>query len=651
MSRKPNQTSSIMARYFYQMLILVLLTQGSKIVAAGADLHADGELDPQRISQIEAMLSAQPAGFGRPIADRIFWASAKTREQFRSNIVAEAESLLRRKFPAWNDTLYLEFSRNGNRPPGERMLRQRHGWLYPLVLAECLEDQGRFLPLLNKVLREYTRERTWVLPAHDWELVNFRGERCTVDLASSAFAADLAQNLYWLGDRLDPAVRKDVATAIDTRIFAAFKRSLATGHDAFWLGSTNDPVKNNWNAVCLAGVVSAARTILPDRHDRAVFLAAGEHYSRYFINGFREDGYCDEGAGYWAYGFGNFVLLREALVNATGGQIDLFAQPKIRRIAEYGVHIQMTDGLAPPFADCRFGTVIDPELLSYCRQTLGLEVGSNDAAGAVNPLHQIAFLFMSQTPPPNSSGGATKDIETLQLRSFFDQAGVLLCRPADGQSSCLSAAIKAGGNGSHSHNDIGSFVIAVQGKQVVGDPGGPYAYDDKTFGPHRFDRKLLNSYGHSVPVVGGQLQLDATKIQPKVIGTNFTGVEDEIEIDLKPAYPVATLKNLVRTMRFSRQGEGRVTIEDTVSFSRPEKFEAAIQTPGSIRRTGEHSFEFTFEGRRLSAEVQTADGFEVSQERITEMGAPTFTRLGMKLKKPITDSRITITFRPLTSPR
>lgn len=613
-------------------------------VEAGFAAGSIGELSPERISQIAAMLPAEPAGFGRPVSDRAFWNAAAKREALR-DVVTEAGALLGQNFPAWDDELYQEFSRNGNRPPAERMIRQRRAWLQPLVLAECIENQGRFLPLLNKVLLEYTREPGWVLPAHDWGLSNFRREKFTVDLSSSAFAADLAQSLHWLGDRLDPAVRKEVMAAIQARVFDPFQRALPSGGDAFWLGSKRDPVKNNWNAVCLAGVVSAARAILPDRRERALFLAAGEHYSRYFINGFRDDGYCDEGAGYWAYGFGDYVLLRETLADATDGRIDLLAQPKIRKIAEYGVHIRMTDGLAPPFADCRFGTRTDPGLVDYCNRTLGLGLRKLESPQPIRA-GQLTFLFMTETVLATPAGQAGAASRPADLRSFFDQAGVLVCRPSTGSAAQLSAAIKAGGNSSHSHNDIGAFAIALRGWQVVGDPGGPHAYDNKTFGPQRYDFKILNSFGHPVPVVAGQLQVDATKVRPRVLKTRFTEAEDEIQIDLKPAYAVPTLKKLVRTMRFSRAGDGQVTIEDAVSFSRPETFEVALQTLGTFQRRGESGFEFVFEGQRLTVEVRTPDGFELTLERISELRAPEFTRLGMKLRQPVTSATVTMTFRP-----
>lgn len=634
--------STAMSRLVFRAAGLFLFFTATVCCLAAAPYR---ELDDKRISQIEAMLPAQPAGFGRPIMDRAFWSAAMTIEA-ASNVVAEAEALLGKDFPAWSDDLYLEFSRTGTRPPGEKMLRARSAWLYPLVVAECVENQGRFLSSINKVLREYAAEPTWVLPAHDWGLENFQGRKCTVDLRSSEFGADLAQAVYLLGDQLDPEVRKQVGTAIEERIFAPFRQNLITGKGHHWLGSKTEPVQNNWNAVCLAGIAGAARTLLPDRHERAVFLAAGEHYSQYFINGFRADGYCEEGAGYWAYGFGKYVLLREILADATAGRVDLFANPKIRKIAEYGIRIQMMDGLAPPFADSRFGTKADAGLVAYCQRTLGLGDQSDNEKNAPGR-KTLAEIFKTETLCAASRGESGSREGSESLRSFFDVTGVLVCRPAPGTGSRLSAAIKAGGNGSHSHNDIGSFVIASGGTQLVGDPGGPHAYDNKTFGPERYERKILNSFGHPVPVVAGQLQVDATKVHPKILKTKFTATRDEIQIDLKPAYNVPDLKRLVRTLTFSRAGAGEVVIRDAVSFASPQAFEVAIPTLGIFRRVGERGIEFEFEGRKLFADVQTPDGFELTTERIEELGAPAFTRLGFKLLQPVKQAEVVVTFKPV----
>ena len=120
--------------------------------------------------------------------------------------------------------------------------------------------------------------------------------------------------------------------------------------------------------------------------------------------------------------------------------------------------------------------------------------------------------------------------------------------------------------------------------------------------------------------------------------------------DLKsnPDQPhVPELKKLVRAMTFSRSGAGEVKIRDTVSFSTPQNFEVAIQTFGSFRRVDERTIEIEFAGTKLRTEVQTPDGFDITEERIEELSAPAFTRIGIKLKKPVLNGEVSVIFRPV----
>ena len=628
-----------MKRIFIFLSLLQFLTGGSFAATPYA------ELNPDRVRQIEAMLPAQSAGFGKPIDDRAFWGSPAMVVACGS-AVADAEKLLGKTFPPWNDDLYLDYSRTGHRPPGEKMITGRQTWLYPLVIAECLENKGRFLPQINHVLQSVAEQPTWTLPAHDWQLDNFHRKKYFVDLNASSFGADLAESLYLLGDRVVPVVRKELAVALEARIFAPIRYSLITGEGTYYLGSQSQPVQNNWNAVCLAGVAGAARTILSDRYDRAVFLAAGEHYSQYYINSISDDGYCDEGPGYWSYGFGHYAVLRAILMDATGGRIDLFANAKIQKVATYGVRIQMPGHLLPPFEDCRFGTLADTNLVSYCNQVLRLGIKSYEQSSAMIP-KDLATIFLPVTPCATAKPGDLTDTALPGLRSFFEDAGVLVCRPDSDTASQLGVAIKAGGNGSHSHNDIGSYVIALGGEILAGDPGGPFAYNNKVFGPQRFTYKLLNSFGHPVPVVAGQLQLDATKVHPQVLRTHFTGVADEIAMDLKPAYDVPELRELVRTMRFTRTADGAVVIEDHVVYSKPMAFEEGLPTLGKFKRVNACIFVFALGGEKIQVQVETPDGFKLTSERIEELDAPAFSRLGFKLTKPVTNATVKVTFRPV----
>ena len=220
-------------------LLAVLVAAFCAFRAAAADTF--GELKPARVAEIAAMLPETATGFGRPCADRKFWEDPALRSRLRKT-VAEAEKLLSKPMPAWSDDAYLEFSRKGTRPAGEKMQGQRSRLLGPLVLAECLENRGRFTAKLNEILEEYAKEPTWTLAAHDRSLACFRRESYSVDLRSSAFGFELAQALYLLGGKVAPETREHVMAALRERVFVPVQKSLETGKGSYWLGSKKSPV-------------------------------------------------------------------------------------------------------------------------------------------------------------------------------------------------------------------------------------------------------------------------------------------------------------------------------------------------------------------------------------------------------------------------
>ena len=248
---------------------------------------------------------------------------------------------------------------------------------------------------------------------------------------------------------------------------------------------------------------------------------------------------------------------------------------------------------------------------------------------------------------PDGEAKAESGASSIGLRSFFEKAGVLVCRPGNAGGARLGAAIKAGGNSSHSHNDIGAFVIALDGALPVGDPGGPHAYNNETFSSKRYTYNILNSFGHPVPVVGGKLQEDATKCAPKVLSTRFTDAEDEIVIDMKPAYAVDGLRVLERRMRYSRAGSGSVVVEDRMEAGKPLDFEIALPTTGTCTRVDGKTLEFTAGKARLRATIECPGLLVFTETAVTELGAPTFRRVGMKLEKPAKSVTVKVTFRPV----
>ncbi|NIL99270.1 MAG: hypothetical protein GTO62_19765, partial [Planctomycetales bacterium] len=53
--------------------------------------------------------------------------------------------------------------------------------------------------------------------------------------------------------------------------------------------------------------------------------------------------------GYWNYGFGHYLMLAETIWQATGGKVDLLAEPKIEQIALFGRRMEILPGVYPAF--------------------------------------------------------------------------------------------------------------------------------------------------------------------------------------------------------------------------------------------------------------------------------------------------------------
>jgi len=604
-------------------------------------------LSPERVREVAAMLPERPAGVGRPTSDRVAWDKLAANAAYQQ-AVKRAEPLLKLPIPEQPDDLFLDFSRTGNRTRWQKVASERRSRVTWLVLAECLENKGRFLPAIEQVVAALCAERTWVMPAHDRSLANFNGKSIDIDLASSALAWNLATADFLLGDKLSAETPRLIGENVRRRVLDPY-RAMFTGarKPNWWMLTTN-----NWNAVCLAGVTGAALTTIESRDDRGRFVVAAEKYSRNFLAGFTPDGYCSEGLGYWDYGFGHYVLLSETIWQATGGKLDLFARPEVKAPATFGSRIQIIGGVSPAFADCGVTTRPAPEIMFYVNRRFGLGLADYDELAASATLGSLfeAMLYAfpnsaSQTKPaPRTSTGP-------ELRSWFDHAGVLIGRPAPGSKCRMGVALKGGHNAEHhNHNDVGSYVVVLGERPVLLDPGAE-TYTARTFSSQRYESKLLNSFGHPVPVVAGQLQRPGRDGQAKVLEAKFSDLVDTLKLDIRSAYPCPDLKMLERTFVYSREGAGSLTVTDRVEFASPQSFATALITKGGWRQLDGRSLVVYDLDEAVRVEISAAGSeFTIQAEEIHEDAPVQPTRLGIVLTQPVTSASVTMAITPMDLP-
>lgn len=597
-------------------------------------------LDSVRVNQLVNIVSDKPKGLGEPASNRAAWNRVAARTKYEA-FIERVNKLDMANLPKWDDALYLEYQKQGVRKNADKMMGDRTKWLPQFVFAECLEYKGNFLPSIEYLIKELIGQKAWTLPAHDKGNKNFEGREYDVDLNAAKMATFLSQTLYLLGDKLSQKTQNDIKEALRIRIFEPVLQTFKTRKNHWWLTTTN-----NWNAVCLSGVTGAAFAVLPNKYDRAVFAAIAERYSQNYLAGYSDDGYCTEGLGYYNYGFGNFISLREFLLVGTNKKLDLFQDAKMKNIALYPLNLEIINQVWPSISDCRAGTKVSESILWYCNKSLGLGIKKYNEITVKNPDDLVvdAIKLFSDNIMVNTAGNAVK--EGYQIRSYFEKTGVLISRPTDAEkSNAMGVAIKGGTNNeAHNHNAMGSYSIVVGKEMLMGDPGGPLFYNAKTFTSERYTLfKSLASYGHPVPLVAGVQQRPGELAKTKVLKTDFSKDKDKLVMDIRSAYLLPTLKKLEREFIYDRSQNGELTVKDIFSFSSPQLFETALTTRAKWKQINDTQLLLEGGSGKLLVTIQAPCTIKIVSEDIEE-SQPVFTRIGIQLQKPLADGEVKLVF-------
>ncbi|MDR1925022.1 MAG: heparinase II/III-family protein [Planctomycetaceae bacterium] len=532
-----------------------------------------------RAGEVVLFLAKEPFCVGRRVGDRAAWGLLQ-----KSNIIKDAEKLLNTPIPELPEALYKEYYRNGNRTNYQNVRSQKYRRIAVFVLAECIEDKGRFIAPLEETIRSICADPSWTLPAHDRNAEIYDGKAVYIDLVSSDTSVELGLAVSWLGEKLSRGVRELIYENVERRTLRPYEQAVKSGNIGrnWWITGGN-----NWNSVCHANVVGAVLALVGDTSRRAWYIAAAETFMQPFLNGFTEDGYCSEGIGYWNYGFGHFVDLSEMVHQATGGKVDFLTMPKVKNCALFGVRMEVVPGKFAAFADCAIDAKPSPSLVKFLSRRF--QFGFTDYENYQDKLSNLKstgiYCFpnsATNTPPNRKQPTPLED-----LRTEFPNAGVMIFRPRAGETKQIAVACKGGHNAEqHNHNDVGSFTVMFAGGMQIIDPGGEI-YTQRTFSNKRYQSNLLNSFGHSVPVINGQQQKSGNNTNAKIIAKMFSDKKDSCTINYAAAYGLKELKKLERTFELTRAdadeagragGTNVLTVTDEVELETAGSFETALIT-------------------------------------------------------------------------
>ena len=153
---------------------------------------------------------------------------------------------------------------------------------------------------------------------------------------------------------------------------------------------------------------------------------------------------------------------------------------------------------------------------------------------------------------------------------WLDGIQVMTARCTEGTSKCYFVAAKGGHNAeSHNHNDVGNFVVYVDGRPILIDIGVE-TYSRKTFSSQRYEIWTMQSAWHNLPTIDGVMQSPGRQFAARDVRYEADDDHAQLKLDIAGTYPKqANLKSWVRTIRLNRGKD--IAITEEYALEKPAK--------------------------------------------------------------------------------
>ncbi|MCL2362133.1 MAG: heparinase II/III-family protein [Defluviitaleaceae bacterium] len=493
--------------------------------------------------------------------------------------ISAGEKFLTYKWPALTADMYFTLGKTGQLKPHWDLFRERRSALGLLIFAECMEGKGRFIDQVINGIIATCEESSWIQPLgmakKGFDIPNETDHE--VDLTSSETASLLTWAFYLLGDAIDAKskrIRERVKDVVSARVIKYY----LDRDDYWWMGFTGDRT-NNWNPWCNLNVIICLLIMEDDPDVRARGLYKVFRSLDAYVEAYSPDGCCDEGPMYWGAAGGGLFQCLEMLHEASGGAIDVFDNEKLKLIGQYITKTFIDDEYFVNYADGDAIAPISGTIYRYGK-AIGDEGMMKLGAGAKRIEPRIFDWFQ---PYMFLHDFFREDIGTesgyYPAQSWLWKTGVMSAREFEGSAKGFFLSAKAGNNlESHNHNDIGNFVVYVNGKPLFIDIGTE-EYSVKTFSSGRYEIWYIRSDYHNCIQVSGVDQLDGGDYYAQDVECVQNEASSLISMELKNAYPEsAGIKSWKRDITLNRQSKS-ISITDDFNLDGLRPVSRFLVTP------------------------------------------------------------------------
>ena len=455
-------------------------------------------------------------------ADRAAWEQVAPAD--REMLLTYAESWHNQPWPMLTAGMYASFIRTGSRRDCENPYFDRRRRLCSAVLHVCLTGEMTMLPDVEDGVVLLCEESAWAISAH----ANLSREHPFPDERAKIvdlFAAQTAMILSFTAQLLEGVLHPDLHQRIRREVERRILRPFMDNDGEWWMGFTRKNL-NNWTPWIISNVLMAANVW--HFGGTALIERACMMLDRW-LDCVPEDGGCDEGAGYWNMAGGAFLDCLMTLESMCG--MDLWANEKVCRMMSYPELVYLGNGWFANFADCDARPYISGERLQYA----GLKTGNAALVRMGVEMWGSPLKELSDTPHLSrllmrifAKPAEIEQIEVGQKDVYLPDLQVRLVEQ-DG----TTVAMKGGHNDeNHNHNDVGSFLMAVNGEMQVVDAGN-MIYTAKTFSDRRYELWNCRAAYHNVPMIGSYEQQPGRQYAAK----NVECLPNGMSLDMADAYP------------------------------------------------------------------------------------------------------------------
>jgi len=586
-------------------------------------------------------------------------------QDIRAVILQKAE---KNKAAGWNAVLattFLEFQRNGNRSNYENQDFGRRTQLQNLVLAECIEGNGRFLDDIANGIWLICEESFWGVPAHLGAQKAGVGlpdvTEPIIELFGAETVALLAWTHYLLGDQLDkvsPLIRKRIVIESERRQLEPARRR----NDFVWMGLDGaNRHLNNWNPWINSNLLVANFLLEQDATLRLQLTSKIIRSLDAYLNQYWPDGGCEEGPGYFSRSPMSYFECVSLIESVTGNRTKIFAHPFLDSMGRYILNTHICGESYINYGDAHVHAAPDGNVL----YRYGKAVGDADLTGFGALLASRDGVTSTGLPLSGSQNvnltGLSRNLPALmqaaEIRTarrddpmvrdvWYPYLGLMAAREKSGATQGMYLAMQAANNGrSHSHNDSGSFILYHDCDPVAIDVGVE-TYTAQTFSAHRYDIWTMQSAYHNLPTVGGVMQHDGANFKASDVVYKSTEQSASLSCNLATAYPKeAGIHQWLRSVTLNR-GNGTMSVQEKFSLASAQEISISIMTPRvpTITSNGDVLLQPTIkDGKPVILKIRdaqltaTIETIPLKDAGMRSSWGPQIYRLLLKSKQPVTD--------------